>query len=274
MESQENQIIARISKGSKMDQIYLPKNRQGMMAGEYVVINVLTGPIQESEKTKFKPYFYGMKQIEPIKLELVEKILDIIAKLTEKGDKYSNIIITGSFLESGFNFNDIDVLILCDSTNTKAIEQKIRTQIGIKPHLIVMTWEEFVQGLASDPLYQTMISRCISKNRLIFNYKPAINAKLLDLHLFKSKALMDNFEILNGKEKYYLTFNLISIYLFLKYGKITKDIVEKTIKSEFNIKTLEEIKENLVDEMFLKRYKKIYEKTFDLIMNGVKHEPK
>lgn len=273
-ENQTSSIIARVSRGSNMNQVYLPKNRGGMQPGQYVVINVLTSPIQKEEKektNKFKPYFYGLKLIEPIKLQIVKEIFNISAKFI---DKEANIIVTGSFLEKGFNFNDMDVLILSDRTDAKLIEQEIAAKLGIKPHIIALTKAEFVKGLASDPLYQTMISRCVSKNRLIFNYKLQINAKLLDLHLLKSKALIDNFKILNGREKYYLTFNMISILSFLQHGKITKELVEKTIKKEFGVKTLEEIKENLVGGEFLVKYKKIYNKTFNLIMKGIKHESK
>jgi len=254
-----------------MNQIYLPKSASAMIPGQYVTINILTNSNQSNQKTNFKPYFYGLKQIEPIKLEIVQKVFNIISKYTEKEE---NIIITGSLLDNGFNFNDIDIIVLSNKTNAKMLEQEMLSKIGIKPHIIMLTKEEFVQGLASDPLYQTMISRCISKNRLIFNFKPRINAKLLDLHLLKSKTLIDNFNILNGREKYYLTFNLISITLFLKQGKITKDSVEKTIKKEFNLKSLDEIKENLVDKDFLVKYKNIYNKTFSLIMEKLKHESK
>ena len=257
-----------------MNQIYLPKNSssKGMTPGQYVVINIITDSIQASNKqTRFKPYFYGIKKIEPIKLEIIEKIFAIVSNFIKKEE---NIIITGSFIDEGFSFNDIDILILSADINTKGVEAEIIAKIGIKPHVLSMAKEELARGLASDPLYQTMISRCISKNKLIFNYRPQINSKFLDLHLLKSKTLIDNFETLNGKEKYYLTFNMISILLFLQHGKITKSLVEKTIKQDFDIQTLEELKDNLVTKEFLIKYKNIYNKTFDLIMENLKHESK
>ena len=254
-----------------MNQIYLPKSNLSIIPGQYVVINALINPAQYTEKATFKPYFYGLKRIEPIKLWAIKEIFSISSKFAGKED---NIIITGSFLDAGFNFNDIDIIILSKNVNTKGVELEILAKLGIKPHILALSKEEFLQGLASDPLYQTMISKCISKNRIIFKFKPTINARLLDLHLLKSKTLIDNFEILNGKEKYYLTFNLISISLFIQRGKITKNIVEKTIKREFGIKTLEEIKENFVEGSFLDKYKIIYNKTFDLIIRRIKNESK
>jgi hypothetical protein len=267
MEIIENQIIAKISKGSNMDQIYLPKNRVGMESGSYVSINLLT---TQQKLPNLKPFLYGVSNIEPIKIEIITKLFSIIyPKIKEE-----NLIITGSFLEPGFSFDDIDVLILNKNVDAKAIEQEIIRKIGVRPHLILLTKEELLEGLASDPLYQTMISKCISRKRLIFKFQPKINAKLLDFNLLKSKTLIDNFETLNGKEKYYLTFNLISIELFLKYGKISKNLVEKSIKEIFNIKNIREIKENLVNRDFLKKYNNEYEKTFNLIMRKLKNESK
>ena len=47
------ELIGRISKGSKMDQIYIPKNRIGFSAGEYVLILPIKGRLEEAgEKDK------------------------------------------------------------------------------------------------------------------------------------------------------------------------------------------------------------------------------
>ena len=102
------ELIGRISKGSKMDQVYIPKNRSGMNTGEYVLIMPLRKSIEGRKKSPFKPYFYNLKSVEPIKLHIIEEIFSMI----EKEANAENIIITGSFLEPGFKFNDIDILII------------------------------------------------------------------------------------------------------------------------------------------------------------------
>jgi len=37
------ELIAKISKGSKMDQVYIPKNRIGFSAGSYVMMRNMQG---------------------------------------------------------------------------------------------------------------------------------------------------------------------------------------------------------------------------------------
>ena len=257
------EIISRISKGSKMDQVYIPKNRSGFDIGSYVILK----PI-EKKKIVEKPYFYNIKHIEPIKLEIIKEIMDII----NKNYNYENIIFTGSFLDEGFNFNDIDIILI--SENKSNIKKIIEEKTGIKIHILLLNNKTLMKGLETDPIYQMMLSKCISKKRLIYKINYKINYRILDLHLLKSKTLIENFNILNGNEKYYLTRNLVSIFLYIKGKNVSKLIVDREIKKSFNV-DIKEIKQNLLNkDKFLKKYEKIYEKTFNDIMKGVKNGSK
>ena len=254
------EIISRVSRGSKMDQVYLPKNRFGLDIGSYVVVKQL-----EEEKTDEKLYFYDIEHIEPIKLDIIKKIIKII----DEKHIYENAIFTGSFLDNGFNFNDIDIILIGE--NKPAIREEIERRIGIKAHIIFIDNKSLNKGLSTDPIYQMMLSRCIAKKRFIYNLKNEINYKILDLHLLKSKTLIDNFDILDGNEKYYLTRNLISILIYINGGKISKKIVDNKIKKEFGADA-KEIKQNILDKnKFIKKYREIYKKTFDELMRLIKN---
>ncbi len=261
------EIIGRISKGSKMDQIYIPKSRIGMPAGEYVIILPLENKLQKKkQEKKQKQYFYNTKGLEPIKLRVIEEIFSVIKKQMSP----ENIIITGSFLEKGFMFNDIDILIVNkQEIDTEIIKKQVENLTGIKTHIILIDKKTLILGLSSDPLYVLMLSKCISQNRLIFKIERNIYYKILDLHLLKSKALIDNFNILSGNEKYYLTLNMVSILRFIQNKKLSKEIINEEIEKMFSI-NINELKENLVKEDFLKKYKKIYIKTFNLILKNIK----
>ena len=262
------ELISKISKGTRMDQVYIPKNRRGFDIGAYVVIK----PI-EIEKIIEKPFFYNIKQIEPIKIDLIMEILNNINKIT---DKYENVIITGSFLDEGFNFSDIDIIIVSEERLNKIqIKKGIEDTIKVKIHPVILNNRTLMDGLSIDPLYQLMLSRCIAKKRFIFKIDYKIDYKILDLHLLKSKLLIDNFDYLNGTEKYYLTRNMVAIFLYIKSKKINKEIVDKEIEKLFNIKSIQEIKQNILNkDEFLKLYKKIYNNTFNKIMENIKHGTK
>ncbi|MEK6793081.1 MAG: hypothetical protein AABX95_04645, partial [Nanoarchaeota archaeon] len=97
------EIISKVSLGSRMDQVYIPKNRIGFDIGNYVIIKPLNLEIEKKPLEKI--YFYRIKNIVSIKLEIINEVFIIIDKYVQN---YENIIITGSFLEEGFHFNDID----------------------------------------------------------------------------------------------------------------------------------------------------------------------
>lgn len=263
------EIISRISKGSKMDQIYLPKNHPGFYAGNYVAIRPL---IQEDIRKIEKPIFYNLVNLSPIKLQIIYEIFSIINKNVHN---IENIIITGSFLDQGFNFNDIDILLISgQKENIARLKLALEERLGIKVHIIQLSNEALKKGLVSDPLYENMLSKCVSKKRIVFNIKKIINYPLLDMHLLKSKPLINNFDFFPGEEKYYLTKNIIAILLFLKNKKISNDLIDEKIKRIFNIDA-NKLKKNLLDKSgFLKKYKKLYNQVFNLIMKGMKNEPK
>lgn len=256
------EIISRVSKGTKMDQIYLPKNRNSLPIGSYVVVM----PIEtEQKEEKTKSYFYNIKNLEPVKTRIAEELLKEIEKNIHK---YENIIITGSFLDKGFAFQDIDVLIVSeDQVNVAELSNKLEQISGIKSHLILISNKTLIAGLSTDPLYQTMLSKCISKRRIIYKVLHKIDYKILDFHLFKSEQLIDNFDFLDGNEKYYLTRNMIAILEYVKTKKVSKEKIDKEISKIFNLTDINLIKKNLLDKKeFIKIYKKVYNKTFNLIM--------
>lgn len=262
------ELISRISKGSKMDQIYIPKNRNGLSIGSYVTVKPL-----ETAITPEKPYLYRIQTINPIKLRIIEEILGYIGTTIEG---YENVIITGSFLNKSFDFNDIDIIIISDkSIGLEPLKKEIAESIGISAHIIVLSNKTLIQGLATDPLYILMLSRCISKKRVIYQIKRQPNYKILDIHLLKSKTLIDSFDALAGKDKYYLTRNMVAIYLYLKAQKITHESIDSAIKKLFGLENISRIKDNLLDKKeFINKYKKIYNEIFNSVMRGIKNEPK
>jgi len=262
------ELIARISKGSKMDQVYLPKNRSGFEIGSYIVIKPLG-----TERIIEKPYFYNIKDIEPVKAQMINEIFRIIDKNIQD---YENAILTGSFLDRGFNFNDIDILLVSkNKVKINDLINKLEKFTGIKIHIIILDNKTLINGLETDPLYIMMLSKCISKKRLIYKIKYKIDYKLLDLELLKSKLLIDNFDYLDGNEKYYFVRNIIAIYLFIQNKKISKEIVDKKIVKIFNLKGIDDLKKNKLDKVdFLKKYKSFYQQLFNLILKGIKNGSK
>lgn len=252
-----------------MDQVYLPKNRHGFTVGSYVVLSPIKSV--DDQKTE-RPYFYNIAELEPIKIQVIQEIFEIIDQYS---NTYENIIITGSFLEKGFHFNDIDILLISDhGEEKKQMQEAGEERLGIKAQILVITNQELLKGLATDPLYEMMLSKCVAKKRFIYKTEREINYKILDLQLLKSKAFINNFDLLDGNEKWYLVRNMICISLFLQNKKVNRENIEKEIKEQFGIES-KRIKENMIEKKaFLLKYRKLYQKTFMFILNTINHGTK
>ena len=256
-------LIGKISKGSRMDQVYIPKERA---PGFEVGATVLIQPV--AEKAKPALYYYSIKCLEPVKVAIIEDIFNYLKHA-------DNVIITGSFIEEGFDFEDMDIIVVTEeSIDSKSIENHFKTALGVKVHIVALNFKTLLKGISTDPLFQMLTSKFVSKERVIFKTKNRINYKLLDLHLLKSELLITNFYSLTGGEKYKFVRNLFAIILFLDKKSISLESVDKEINRSFGKGSVRNIKENLVDKSFLAKYEKMYGEAFKRIMKGVKNGPK
>ena len=163
-------LVGKISKGTLMDQVYIPKDRPlGFEIGMPVVVKPLT------EEEEIKPIFFNIEKLESVKVTIVQKIFSEL-------NFADNVMITGSFLERGFQFNDVDIILIHNKKiDFRKIEQNLNKLYDLNCHVIALDYNTLLKGLETDPLYQAMLSRYISKKRLVFNYKNNIDYKILDL---------------------------------------------------------------------------------------------
>jgi len=257
------ELISKISKGTRMDQIYIPKERSpGFETGTPVLIRPVL------EKAKINPFYYNVDNIEPIKNIIIEEFLNYFEHL-------DNVIITGSFLEKGFEFEDIDVILITNKKfDNKKIERYFKVKFGFNIHIISINFKTLLKGISTDPLFQMLVSKFVSKRRVILKIKNKINYKLLDLHLLKSELLITNFYFLAGREKYKITRNLFAIKFFMDNKKISAETIDNEINNYFGKNTVVNIKENLLGKDFLNKYKKLYNELFKKILNGIKNGSK
>ncbi len=248
-----------------MDQIYISKQRTpGFEIGESVLIK----PIRLN-KEGIKLFYNNIKSIEPVKIIIIKEIFKYLSYA-------DNVIITGSFLEKGFNFKDIDV-ILVDNKNASLdkIKNDLIRILGLEIHIIHVNYKDLFRGLIMDPLFNLMLSKFISMKRVIFKRKKQINYKLLDLYLLESKLLIDNYDLLSGNNKYKSIRNLFAISLFLDDKELSLTFVNSEIDEYFGEGSVVRIKENMLDkDIFSKKYQLFYNKVFKKIIKGIENEQK
>jgi hypothetical protein len=252
-------LTGKVSYGSAMDQIYIPKKRNCLPVGSLVLIEEI------NPQLKINPYYHNLNYLEPIKDEIIKSIFHFM-------NSEENIIITGSFLEPGFQFEDIDIIVF---GNALGLKEFVLSNFGIHAHIIQIRKNDFLKGINTDPLYQMVISKFISRERFIFEINNEYNFKLLDLALVKSELLITNFEITSGQEKYKLLRNTFAIKRFLEHKEISKDFLEKDIENYFSKGFLKDFQKNLISlKDFRKKFEKLYEGISSQIMDGIKEQEK
>ncbi|MBI2663921.1 hypothetical protein HYX10_01100 [Candidatus Woesearchaeota archaeon] len=256
-------ITGTISKGSVMDQIYVPKIRApGFERGVAVAITPLQG------KAIAEIYRYHVQHLEPIKKIIVDEIFSYF-------EHVDNVLVAGSFLEEGFEFEDIDTVVLTEkSIGNAAIKKHFKAALGIDIHLICLPLRELLKGMDRDPLFQMLLSRFVAKKRLIMPKNMTKNYKLLDLQLLESKALIDSFDFLNGREKYKLVRNAVAIARFLDNRPLNASLVDNEIERHFGKASVIKIKENAVEAGFRSKYALFHRKLLKRILDGVENESK
>lgn len=245
-----------------MDQIYLPKLRPpGFSVGNPV-------EIRPTKKQKRSFYTHNISKLEPLKSLIKDEIFDYF-------EQVDNVLITGSFLEKGFQFNDIDIILIDHLQPRPEWSGHFRNTLGIKAQFICIDRKSLLQGLQQDPLFQMMMSKYLAKKRELFHYHNKFNYKLLDLHLFKSKTILDSFDILTGKEKYDLVRNALAIGLFLEEKRLSKEVVDQEMENLFGNGIVEKLRNNIVEKRtFLRAFRKIYNQVQALIMERIGKESK
>ena len=258
-------LVSRVSRGTRMDQIYIPKVRApGFEVGETVFVE----PALQKATKKVKLHYYHVGYLESIKVGVIEKIFEYF----EQNAEAENILVAGSFLERGFTFEDIDILVIGDKKfDAVKVAEYFREGLGLKTQIIAMGNKALLKGISTDPLFEMLVSKFVAKRRVIFGVAREIRYKLLDLHLLKSELLIINFYSLTGREKYKFVRNLTAIALFLDGKKISADSVDNEINRYFGKDAVKSIRENLVDKSFLAKYKKFYDRVFKRILAGIKN---
>ena len=258
-------LIKRISKGARFNQIYLQKNEGlGFEPGKSVVISPLEDIIVKEPAT----FEYNVK-LESLKREIVK----LVFKIVDRYGYYDNIIITGSFLGEGFNFEDIDIIIINPVNMEKdKLKDSIEQNIGISPHLILIDSESLNKGIKRDPLFRLMVDRYVSIKRAIFRKDSEINYKLLDIYLLKNKNLIEGYDLFSIKQRKKLLRDFISIKLFSKNKEVTIENVEKETNRLFGKDIIESLfyyGNNEEKHEFIAKLKKEFNKLENHILKNV-----
>ena len=233
-----------VSKGSRFNQIYIPKEfNNRIQPGDIVQIKLVKKQIH---------LFYSDKMIKlsNYKKDLIKKIFSF---LTKKGIK--QILIVGSFLYKIVGYNDIDIVIITKKKYPK-LESQLINEFNQKFHLIFYNETELKKIYKSDPIQRTMLNYFVSNQLIKLPKKKEFDKKLIEYYLMLPEDLLNVVLPFNQFKKNIKRLVTMEIFLDNKKldinkinnetEKLTKDIIIEDFDypNKSQIKTIRKIIKN------------------------------
>jgi hypothetical protein len=236
-------FIRNVTKGSRFNQIYIPKSMEGSIeAGDVVEVKLL-------KKRVRLHYSEKLKKLSEFKETLIK---DIFSYLEEHFD-FTSIFIVGSFLIEKVDYNDIDIVLISKGKNNdfeNIVYRKLIEKFNLKFHIISIEEQNFWNLLQICPLTKSMFSYYISNNPFIISNDKHLNKKHLKFLLMMPYDLL---EINLSSRRYFDNIRrLVTIERFLKNESLgiadinddTKNLVGERIY--YQLKNDDEIEEIMI----------------------------
>ncbi|MEK6885030.1 MAG: nucleotidyltransferase domain-containing protein [Nanoarchaeota archaeon] len=243
----KSQFIHKVSKGSRFNQIYIPKNVEGFEVGDTVEVRLLK---------KYTSLYYSHNlKISEFKEKLITNIFSFLSQFKE----ISQIFIFGSFLTTREDYNDIDILIITPK-EIKKIEERIYNDItnkfNLKFHIISISERQLNNLVHTCPMTRSMLYSFVSNKKFSLPSETRLDKNHIKFLLMMPEDLLDI--KINSKVYYDNIRRLITIERFLE----KKDADPLRISSELervlekNILKLTKDNES-INENILKKLKEV-----------------
>lgn len=259
-------FIHRVSKGSRFNQIYVPKRIESdFEVGDMVEVRLLKKKIE----------LYSSPNLPRISKFKEKLIRDIFSFLSGYGE-IRQIFIFGSFLTKHIDYNDIDILILIEKDNQK-FEKKIYNELieefNLKFHVICIEKDKLRELLKISPLIRNIIYFSISNKKIIDIPEIEINENSIRFILMFSEDVLD-IEV-NSKMLYDALKKTLLIENFIKKIDIAPYQIDKHMINLIGIDLYENMRKNVAITKEKKKFiKNIIKKKIKFINDLLKNEQK
>jgi len=254
-----------VSKGSRFNQIYVPKDMENSIeVGDEVEVRLV-------RKCVRLHYSKGLKKLSEFKENLIKEIFYFLNEVAN----FDLVFVVGSFLTEKISYNDIDIVLITQKKENieESIYNKLIEKFNLRFHIISIEEKKFYHLLKICPLTKAMFSKFICNKIITIEDERLIDKNHLKFLLMMPEDLL--VIKLNSRTFFDNLRRLITIERFLKNESLDIVLINEELKKLISnslyskIKYNEEIENNSID--FLKRIIKAkLEKIKGLIQNGKK----
>ncbi len=230
---EETKFLHRVSKGSRYNQIYIPRE----MENEFGV-----GDAVEVRLIERKPEIFVHKaKLTNFKEMLIKEIF----KFLEKFKEIEQIFVVGSFLLEKTSYRDIDLVLLTKNEEYEEFDNKINEKISeefnLKFHIISGEKNGLIEDLKFSPMMRSMFSHFTSNKKFEVPKERIIEKNNILLVLMAPEDLI-NYDLEDSRLYYNSLRKLFITERFLNNEE--EDIVKayEDIKKEIGDKLFEEIR--------------------------------
>ena len=250
-------FMHRISKGSRFNQIYIPRKMEEVFeVGDLVSIELVEKKVQ----------IFCSKKI--ILSKFKEKLAGEIFSFLCDFKGIERIFLVGSFVTQKIDYRDIDLLIVVKNKE-KIIEEEVYNKLidkfNLKFHLILIPEDRMTRLAEICPLTRSMLYCCVS------NKKFTMPRSKIDKNHIKFLLMMpeDLLKIKANSRIFYDSIRrLITIEKFLNDKEVNPRKINRELKQVLgdlfeDIKDNEEVDENTINklrEIIKSRLKRVYRK--------------
>ena len=263
-------FVHKVSRGSKFNQIYIPKDKEKEFEpGDLVEVRLL--------KKEFKVYYSkNLKGLTEFKEKLVKEVFEFLMNYKE----IKQIFIFGSFLTKKIDYNDIDILILTEKDLTdkddnfeKMVYSNLINRFNLKFHLIFFNKKRLKELLKICPLTRSIFYYYVSNKEFKIPKEIKIDKKHIKFLLMMPEDLLK--VNLDGIEYYNTLRKICAIENFLIGKEIPPDKIDAQLEKIIDKRKLDFLKKNeIVEEHIIKEVKNIIKSKLEIIYGRIDYGEK
>ncbi|MEK6895389.1 MAG: nucleotidyltransferase domain-containing protein [Nanoarchaeota archaeon] len=254
----QSQFIHKVSKGSRFNQIYIPKEAKDFEVGDIVQVRLL--------KKHYKLYYSNNLKISEFKEKLILDIFSFLSQFKE----ISQIFIFGSFLTKREDYNDIDILIISDKEKIEQdIYESLINKFNLKFHIISISERQLNYLVHTCPMTRSMLYSFVSNKEFSLPSETRLDKNHIKFLLMMPEDLL-NIKI-NSKIYYDNIRRLITIERFLEKKDANPLEINKELERVLEKNILKLTKDNeSINENILRKLKKVIKNKLNNINKKIK----
>lgn len=235
-----------VSKGSRFNQIYVPKSLNEVIEpGDIVEVRLVQ---------KKKEEFYTTKDIaiSPFKQRLIKDIFNVLRQYPEIQQAY----IGGSFLTKVVGYNDIDIVLVVEkkaASFEKELDHQLTTLFNQRFHVLSYTSEKLAYLLERCPILNSLLSVCVSNKPITFPEKKIKDSRYIKFQLMLAEDVLE--VKLSSNTVYAAVRRVVTIQRFLDEKSLESSTIDEEIKNLIGEKMVQRLQSN--DTLLEKEYEDI-----------------